>query len=173
MDEAVHKWCWCAHGLPGEVSSAAKKLCETTHKALHDAIKICAEGTPYNRIGKVWASSVILAWQSRRNCLRQSLGTRCVMLAGAALAILVAEAFLGLPWLFVLQVIHKIADEHKYGVVKDFVGHGVGTVFHSDPHIQHTRNNDSRPMKLWQTFTIEPMLVEVRRGVCVAFVAAM
>ncbi len=60
------------------------------------------------------------------------------------------------------QVIHEIADGYKYGVVRDFVGHGVGRVFHSDPHIQHVRNNDARPMKLWQTFTIEPMLVQVR-----------
>lgn len=62
----------------------------------------------------------------------------------------------------VSQVINEIADGYQYGVIRDFVGHGVGRVFHADPHILHTRNNDKRPMKTWQTFTIEPMFVEVR-----------
>lgn len=32
------------------------------------------------------------------------------------------------------------ADEHHYGVVEQFVGHGVGRVFHSDPVILHYSN---------------------------------
>lgn len=58
------------------------------------------------------------------------------------------------------QVIHAIADKHKYGVVKEFVGHGVGTVFHSAPHVMHCRNNEPGVMQPGQTFTIEPMLTE-------------
>ena len=29
------------------------------------------------------------------------------------------------------------AEKHNYGVVDRFVGHGVGTVFHSEPVIYH------------------------------------
>ncbi|KAL8091344.1 hypothetical protein AgCh_033813 [Apium graveolens] len=56
------------------------------------------------------------------------------------------------------KTIHDHADRHHYGVVQQFVGHGVGRVFHSDPVILHFRNNDRGSMVLNQTFTIEPML---------------
>ncbi|GER30871.1 methionine aminopeptidase [Striga asiatica] len=54
--------------------------------------------------------------------------------------------------------IQDLADKHKYGVVEQFVGHGVGKMFHSDPMILHYRNNGRGRMLLNQTFTIEPML---------------
>ncbi|GFP96927.1 methionine aminopeptidase 1d chloroplastic/mitochondrial [Phtheirospermum japonicum] len=54
--------------------------------------------------------------------------------------------------------IHDHADKHQYGVVQQFVGHGVGRVFHSAPVILHYRNNERGRMALNQTFTIEPML---------------
>ncbi|XP_022896398.1 methionine aminopeptidase 1D, chloroplastic/mitochondrial isoform X1 [Olea europaea var. sylvestris] len=56
------------------------------------------------------------------------------------------------------KTIHDHADKHHYGVVQQFVGHGVGRVFHSDPVILHYRNNCRGRMMLNQTFTIEPML---------------
>lgn len=56
------------------------------------------------------------------------------------------------------KTIHDHADKHRYGVVRMFVGHGVGRVFHADPVILHYRNNDGGHMVLNQTFTIEPML---------------
>ncbi|CAI9110156.1 OLC1v1010135C1 [Oldenlandia corymbosa var. corymbosa] len=56
------------------------------------------------------------------------------------------------------KTIHNLADEHGYGVVEQFVGHGVGRVFHCDPVILHCRNNGRGRMILNQTFTIEPML---------------
>lgn len=58
------------------------------------------------------------------------------------------------------QVIHSIADKHKYGVVREFVGHGVGQAFHSLPTVPHCRNNGRAIMVPGQTFTIEPMLTE-------------
>lgn len=54
--------------------------------------------------------------------------------------------------------IHDHADKFGYGVVEQFVGHGVGRVFHCDPVILHFRNNGRGRMQLNQTFTIEPML---------------
>ena len=65
-------------------------------------------------------------------------------------------------WLM-LQVIHGIADKHKLGVVREFVGHGVGKHFHSMPTVPHCRNSEQSVMTPGQTFTIEPMLTE--RGV--------
>ncbi|KAB5556946.1 hypothetical protein DKX38_007855 [Salix brachista] len=56
------------------------------------------------------------------------------------------------------KTIHDHADKYRYGVVRHFVGHGVGRVFHADPVVLHFRNNDGGRMMLNQTFTIEPML---------------
>ncbi|KAL5099283.1 hypothetical protein RYX36_003610 [Vicia faba] len=56
------------------------------------------------------------------------------------------------------KTIHDHADKYGYGVVEQFVGHGVGRVFHADPVILHRRNNEDGRMMLNQTFTIEPML---------------
>ncbi|EFJ17369.1 hypothetical protein SELMODRAFT_154620 [Selaginella moellendorffii] len=56
------------------------------------------------------------------------------------------------------RTIHDVADKFKYGVVKRFVGHGIGTIFHCAPSILHFRNNEPGRMQIGQTFTIEPML---------------
>jgi hypothetical protein len=45
----------------------------------------------------------------------------------------------GVPFNVVGKTIHSVADKHKFGVVRMFVGHGVGTVFHAYPHILHFR----------------------------------
>lgn len=56
------------------------------------------------------------------------------------------------------KMIQKHADKFKFGVVRQFVGHGVGRVFHCEPVVYHYRNNERGRMVLGQTFTIEPML---------------
>ncbi|PIA63536.1 hypothetical protein AQUCO_00201107v1 [Aquilegia coerulea] len=50
------------------------------------------------------------------------------------------------------------AEKFGYGVVERFVGHGVGTIFHSEPIIYHCRNDRPGFMAEGQTFTIEPIL---------------
>ncbi|XP_039069452.1 methionine aminopeptidase 1B, chloroplastic-like [Hibiscus syriacus] len=54
--------------------------------------------------------------------------------------------------------ISEHAEKYGYGVVERFVGHGVGTVFHSEPIIFHHRNEGPGQMVEGQTFTIEPIL---------------
>ncbi|KAL6566404.1 Methionine aminopeptidase 1B, chloroplastic [Orobanche gracilis] len=54
--------------------------------------------------------------------------------------------------------ISERAEKFGYGVVDRFVGHGIGTVFHSEPLIHHQRNDKSGHMVEGQTFTIEPIL---------------
>ncbi|KAL6526156.1 Methionine aminopeptidase 1D, chloroplastic/mitochondrial [Orobanche minor] len=49
----------------------------------------------------------------------------------------------------------KIQHKYQYGIVQQFLGHGVGRVFHTDPVILHYRNDDPGRMVLNQTFTIE------------------
>lgn len=53
-----------------------------------------------------------------------------------------------------------VAAKHKLTVVRDFIGHGVGTVFHAAPEVLHHRNTQPDKMQVNQTFTIEPIFVE-------------
>jgi hypothetical protein len=46
-------------------------------------------------------------------------------------------------------------------VVRDFVGHGIGRKFHTDPQVPHYKPDAGKPnprMKAGMTFTIEPMI---------------
>jgi len=53
------------------------------------------------------------------------------------------------------------ADQHGYGVVEAFCGHGIGRVFHADPRIKHVdKRGRGRRMTAGMTFTIEPMINE-------------
>uniref|UniRef100_A0A7S0WWE2 Methionine aminopeptidase n=1 Tax=Pyramimonas obovata TaxID=1411642 RepID=A0A7S0WWE2_9CHLO len=64
----------------------------------------------------------------------------------------------GVPFKEIGKAIHNHADANKLGVVRNFVGHGVGKVFHAGPAVLHYRNNERGKMEVGQTFTIEPML---------------
>ncbi|OUS28973.1 type I methionyl aminopeptidase [Thalassotalea sp. 42_200_T64] len=46
----------------------------------------------------------------------------------------------------------------RYGIVKDFCGHGIGSVFHEEPQVLHYKNADNRKMLAGMIFTIEPMI---------------
>ena len=57
------------------------------------------------------------------------------------------------------NAIAAYAESFGYGVVKDLVGHGIGTALHEDPQIPNFRQN-RRGMKLvsGMTLAIEPMI---------------
>ncbi|NML05982.1 type I methionyl aminopeptidase [Sphingomonas sp. G-3-2-10] len=51
------------------------------------------------------------------------------------------------------------AEKHRYGVVRDFCGHGLGQVFHDAPEVVHVGRPKTGPMlKPGMFFTIEPMI---------------
>lgn len=77
-----------------------------------------------------------------------------------ALMAAIQECKPGVPFKKVGATIQAIADKHKYGVVKDFIGHGVGRVFHCYPNVFHCKNNEPGVMVKGMTFTIEPMLTQ-------------
>ena len=48
-----------------------------------------------------------------------------------------------------------------FSTVRQFCGHGIGSVFHTNPNILHYRNNEPNgEMATGHTFTIEPMICE-------------
>lgn len=58
-------------------------------------------------------------------------------------------------------VIQSYAESLGYSVVRDFVGHGIGKIFHEDPQIFHfgERGRGQR-LERGMVFTIEPMINE-------------
>lgn len=60
------------------------------------------------------------------------------------------------------ETVENIANKHNFSSVRDFCGHGIGTIFHTDPKIYHYRNNDTTKMKTGMIFTIEPMINEYK-----------
>ena len=57
------------------------------------------------------------------------------------------------------RAIQAHAEGHGYGVVRAFVGHGIGRAFHSDPQVYHYDNPAARQELVpGMTFTIEPMI---------------
>ncbi|CAN4124757.1 unnamed protein product [Withania somnifera] len=58
----------------------------------------------------------------------------------------------------ILETLYEHAEKFGYDVVDRFIGHGIGTVFHSELLIFHHRNDKQGSMVEGQTFTIEPIL---------------
>lgn len=57
------------------------------------------------------------------------------------------------------HVIQRHAEKHRYGVVRDFCGHGLGRVFHDSPEVVHIGRPGTGPeLKPGMFFTIEPMI---------------
>ena len=59
----------------------------------------------------------------------------------------------------VAHAIQTFAEKHRYGVVRDFCGHGLGRLFHDAPEVVHAGKPGTGPeLKPGMFFTIEPMI---------------
>ncbi len=57
------------------------------------------------------------------------------------------------------HAIQQYAEKHRFGVVRDFCGHGLGRVFHDAPNVVHVgRPGTGVVLKPGMFFTIEPMI---------------
>lgn len=57
------------------------------------------------------------------------------------------------------HAIQRHAEKHRYSVVRDFVGHGVGLVYHDEPDVHHYGRAGTGPeLRPGMIFTIEPMI---------------
>ncbi len=57
------------------------------------------------------------------------------------------------------HAIQSHAEKHRYSVVRDFCGHGLGRLFHDSPEVVHAGNPGTGPeLKPGMFFTIEPMI---------------
>ena len=59
----------------------------------------------------------------------------------------------------VADAIQRHAEKHRYGVVRDFCGHGLGRLFHDAPEVVHAGKPGTGPeLRPGMIFTIEPMI---------------
>ncbi|HZV58643.1 MAG TPA: type I methionyl aminopeptidase [Sphingobium sp.] len=64
------------------------------------------------------------------------------------------------------HAIQTHAERHRYGVVRDFCGHGLGRVFHDAPEVIHVGRPGTGPeLRPGMIFTIEPMINGGKPGV--------
>jgi methionyl aminopeptidase len=57
------------------------------------------------------------------------------------------------------HAIQELAEAARFSVVRDFVGHGLGRVFHDAPEVKHFGNpGEGLVLKPGMLFTIEPMI---------------
>ena len=64
----------------------------------------------------------------------------------------------------VANAIQRHAEKHRYGVVRDFCGHGIGRLFHDAPEVVHAGRPGTGPeLRPGMFFTIEPM-INIGRG---------
>lgn len=57
------------------------------------------------------------------------------------------------------RAIEPFAASRGFGVVRDYGGHGIGEVFHTDPHVFHVdERRANTPLVPGLCFTVEPML---------------
>jgi methionyl aminopeptidase len=63
------------------------------------------------------------------------------------------------PFSEVGRAIQTVADQLDYAVVRQFVGHGIGPLFHTGLQVLHHFSPDQRqPMEPGMVFTVEPMI---------------
>ncbi|WP_310468095.1 type I methionyl aminopeptidase, partial [Sphingomonas sp.] len=66
----------------------------------------------------------------------------------------------------IADAIQRHAEAHRYSVVRDFCGHGVGRLFHDSPEVIHAgRPGTGVELKPGMIFTVEPM-INIGRSDC-------
>ena len=57
------------------------------------------------------------------------------------------------------HAIQAHAERHRYGVVREFCGHGLGRLFHDAPEVVHAARPGTGPeLRVGMFFTVEPMI---------------
>jgi methionyl aminopeptidase len=85
--------------------------------------------------------------------------TRQATLAG------IAAIAPGRPLQAIAEAVVAVADAHGYGIVAEYGGHGIGEIFHAEPHVNHTIVSRDRTVLVpGMTITVEPMLTTGRPG---------
>jgi len=69
----------------------------------------------------------------------------------------------GRKWSQIARLMQNYAERSGYGVVRDFVGHGIGQKLHEDPKVP---NYVDKRDKNWKEFTLRPGMVIAVEPMC-------
>ncbi len=87
-------------------------------------------------------------------------GIKLVRVAYECLAAAIAMCKPGVFYRDLGTVITKVAHAAGFSVVKNYTGHGVGSLFHTAPNVPHYAKNKAQGiMRVGHVFTIEPVSV--------------
>lgn len=127
------------HGIPGERTVAAGDLVSIDFGVrLHG---YCGDAATTLVIGEID--------ETRR---------RLVDVTKRMLGLAIEMARPGERWSTIAAAMTRVADEQKFGVVRQFVGHGIGTEMHEDPKVP---NYVSRALKAHDIVLAEGLVVAV------------
>ena len=57
------------------------------------------------------------------------------------------------------RAIQQYAESHRFSVVREYCGHGIGTIYHEDPQVLHYDDSKTNiPLVPGMMFTVEPMI---------------
>jgi methionyl aminopeptidase len=69
----------------------------------------------------------------------------------------------GVRWSDIAREMQRRVEKQSYGVVQEFVGHGIGRTMHEDPKVPNFTNAEQRKgdfvLRPGMTFAVEPMVV--------------
>jgi methionyl aminopeptidase len=128
------------HGIPDSRKLVAGDICNVDVTVFREGVHGDTNATFY--VGEVDATTRRLV-ETTRECLDRAI----------------AVVRPGRPVSDIGRVIEDHATEAGFGVVKTFVGHGIGEQFHTDLQIPHYYTpSASTVLERNMTFTIEPMI---------------
>ena len=169
LDELVHREALRRNAYPsplnyeGSVQPFPKSLCTSVNEV------IC-HGIPDDRAlvdGDIVSLDVTLYIEGVHGdtCLTVPVGRvdevsrRLITVTRDCLARAIDAVVPGRPLNVIGRAIQEHATAHGFGVVRQFVGHGVGEIFHSGFYVPHYYDpTRTEPLEPGMTFTIEPMI---------------
>ena len=94
------------------------------------------------------------------------LATRLATLAREAMWLGIQQLGPGKHLGDVGAAIQQHVESHRYSVVREYCGHGIGEVFHEDPQVLHYgKRGSGLVLKEGMTLTVEPMINAGKAGV--------
>jgi methionyl aminopeptidase len=165
IDAIVHRMTLEAGAIPATLGyrGYTKSCCTSINH-------VVCHGIPGNRILKdgdivnIDVTPILNGWHgdSSRMYLVGDVpvkARRLVQVTYEAMMLGIAQAKPGNHLGDISNAIQSFAESHRYGVVRDFCGHGLGRDFHAAPEVVHVGRPGTGPeLKPGMFFTVEPMI---------------
>ncbi len=165
LDEVAHEACLARGGYPSPLgyNGFPKSLCTSVNEVICHGIPdstVLRDGDIVNCDVTIYLDGVH-GDTNATFCVGQvdEASQRLVQVTRECLDVGIAAVRPGGLVRDIGRAIQAHAEGHGYGVVRAFVGHGIGRTFHSEPQVFHYDNPSARTELLpGMTFTIEPMI---------------